>query len=389
LRVLCLQEDIAGHVVEMLEGAARELALGVTTDVRADIGPVIDAEAQAGLERHVDTMKRRGARVVRLDMPEVCARGTFVAPTVIEIRSLGELEREVFGPVLHVLRYRAKDLRRLVDDINGTGYGLTLGIHSRIDETIHDIIGRAHVGNIYVNRNIIGAVVGVQPFGGEGRSGTGPKAGGPLYLYRLLRRTPGPEFGQAGRVADNPAFAEFVDWLDGAGRTLVEGDDTTALRAHAETYRSRRLSGLRLALVGPTGEDNSLSFFARGTIAGVAGSVAGCLHQILAALASGNCIVFGDDVPVCGLLPALPRAVAAAVRIDADWASGSFGALLFDGPDEAADAWRRRLAARDGPILSLVRPQPDYDLARLVVERSVSINTAAAGGNASLMAMGA
>jgi RHH-type proline utilization regulon transcriptional repressor/proline dehydrogenase/delta 1-pyrroline-5-carboxylate dehydrogenase len=287
-----------------------------------------------------------------------------------------------------VLRYRAEDMRKLVESINASGYGLTLGIHSRIDETINDIVRRAHVGNIYVNRNMIGAVVGVQPFGGEGCSGTGPKAGGPLYLHRLLRRTTGPEFGQRGSLGDSPAFSAFSAWLDGEGRSLVEGDDTAALRASTEAYRASRISGLRLVLTGPTGEANSLSFLPRGTVTGVANSLAGYLHQILAALASENAIVLGDEQRTRHLLPLLPAAVAAKVRIGKYWVVEHFDALLFDGSDTEADAWRVRLAGREGPILPLLRPLPEYDLARLVVERTVSVNTAAAGGNASLMAMG-
>ncbi|MCM2337049.1 MAG: trifunctional transcriptional regulator/proline dehydrogenase/L-glutamate gamma-semialdehyde dehydrogenase, partial [Pseudomonas sp.] len=256
----------------------------------------------------------------------------------------------------------------------------------RIDETINDIVARAHVGNIYVNRNMIGAVVGVQPFGGEGRSGTGPKAGGPLYLHRLLRRSPGAEFATATAVPE--LFERFAAWVDEAGRALVEGDDTMALRLRAEAYRSHHLANLRLALPGPTGEDNSLSFRPRGTVAAVAGSMAGYFHQLMAALATGNGLVLGDDPLARKFVAALPAEVAGCVRIDAQWFDGEFGALLFEGEEGAANEWRVRLARRDGPILSLVRPQPEYDLGRLVAERTLSVNTAAAGGNASLMAMG-
>ncbi|AYH42682.1 trifunctional transcriptional regulator/proline dehydrogenase/L-glutamate gamma-semialdehyde dehydrogenase [Azoarcus sp. DN11] len=386
LRVLCLQEDIADRVIEMIEGATRELKVGNTADVRVDIGPVIDAEAQAGLARHIEAMRSGGAKLTQLPVPEACAKGTFIPPTMIEIDSLAQLQREVFGPVLHVLRFAARDLPRVVDEINASGYGLTLGIHSRIDETINDIVARAHVGNIYVNRNMIGAVVGVQPFGGEGRSGTGPKAGGPLYLHRLLRRSPGAEF--TASVAVPNLFERFAGWVDEAGRALVEGDDTMALRVRAEAYRSHHLVDLRLALPGPTGEDNSLSFKPRGVVAAVAGSMAGYFHQLMAALATGNRVVLGDAALARKLVAALPADVAQRVSTDAKWFDGDFGALLFDGSDAQADAWRVRLARRDGPILPLVRPQPEYDLGRLVAERTVSINTAAAGGNASLMAMG-
>jgi len=397
LRVLCLQEDIADGVLHMLRGALEELRLGNPADVRVDIGPVIDAEARDGLEAHVAAMQARGARVTRLALPAACAHGTFVAPTIIEIGALSELGREQFGPILHVLRYRAAGLDGLIDAINASGYGLTMGVHTRIDETVERVAARAHVGNLYVNRNIIGAVVGVQPFGGEGLSGTGPKAGGPLYLHRLLARTPGPVLGDGAvavsdsdetRAAD-AALAAFLEWLDGAGRGLVEGDELAVLRDRADACRVRRLSGLRLALPGPTGEDDSLRFTARGTIAGVADSAATVLHQVMAALASGNRLLLADNDAARTVRAALPEALRGQVAVDAAWFDKALGAVLFDGDDAEADALQQRIAARSGPILQLLRPTPDYDLGRLVHERTLSINTAAAGGNASLMAMGA
>ena len=137
-------------------------------------------------------LRAKGRRIEQVAIPAATAAGTFVAPTIIELNSLSDLEREVFGPVLHVIRYSREDLDRLIDDINATGYGLTFGLHTRLDETIAHVTSRVRAGNIYVNRNVIGAVVGVQPFGGRGLSGTGPKAGGPLYLGRLLQQPPVP-----------------------------------------------------------------------------------------------------------------------------------------------------------------------------------------------------
>ena len=388
LRVLCLQEDVADRVMAMLRGATLELRVGNPADVRADVGPVIDAQARDGLERHVAAMRAAGKEVFRLELPQACANGTFVAPTIIAIDALSELEREQFGPVLHVLRYRAVDLDRLVDEINSLGYGLTLGVHSRIDETIEQVVARARVGNIYVNRNMVGAVVGVQPFGGEGRSGTGPKAGGPLYLHRLLRRTPGPELGQARALEDSPAFAAMLAWLDTEGRSLLDGDQVARLRDRIDGCRKGRVSGIGLVLTGPTGEHNSLRFEPRGEVLGIADECAAQLHQVFAALASGNRIKFVETVQTPTLAAALPAEAAAHVRFVRDAFEEPFDAVLIDGPDALVDAWRRRLAARDGPILPLLRPTPGYDLCRLVHERTVSINTAAAGGNASLMALG-
>jgi RHH-type proline utilization regulon transcriptional repressor/proline dehydrogenase/delta 1-pyrroline-5-carboxylate dehydrogenase len=184
LRLLCVQDDIADRVLEMVMGAARELKLGDPRDPATHVGPVIDREAKDRLERWVGDMEARGA--VRFRFDGVPRRGTYVAPTIIELERARELKEEVFGPVLHVVRFSAGDLDRLLDDIAGNGTALTLGIHSRIDSVIAHIAARMPHGNIYVNRNMIGAVVGSQPFGGSGLSGTGPKAGGPNYLHRLV-----------------------------------------------------------------------------------------------------------------------------------------------------------------------------------------------------------
>ncbi|MDE2248613.1 MAG: bifunctional proline dehydrogenase/L-glutamate gamma-semialdehyde dehydrogenase PutA, partial [Xanthomonadaceae bacterium] len=185
-RVLYVQEDIADKVIEMLAGAMAELKVGDPGLLSTDVGPVIDEEAKAILVAHAERMDREAKKIAEVPMDPACtAHGTFFAPRAYEIASLSLLQREVFGPVLHLIRFKASELKQVVDEINGTGYGLTLGVHSRIDATVDYISSHARVGNCYVNRNQIGAVVGVQPFGGEGLSGTGPKAGGPHYLLRF------------------------------------------------------------------------------------------------------------------------------------------------------------------------------------------------------------
>jgi RHH-type transcriptional regulator, proline utilization regulon repressor / proline dehydrogenase / delta 1-pyrroline-5-carboxylate dehydrogenase len=183
LRLLCVQEDVADKVIEMIIGAARELKPGDPRDLSVHVGPVIDAAAKARLERHIAAMKAEGRLLYAGQAP--AGGGSHVAPHVIALDRVADLEEEHFGPLLHVVRYKAKDLDSIIDAIGATGYGLTLGVHSRIGETIERVTGRLNVGNIYVNRNMIGAVVGVQPFGGSGLSGTGPKAGGPHYLMRF------------------------------------------------------------------------------------------------------------------------------------------------------------------------------------------------------------
>ena len=184
LRVLYVQEDIAEHVIQMLTGAMHELVVGNPAMLVTDVGPVIDEEALGVLQRHADAMTSSARLIARTPIPKGLD-GHFFAPCAFEIDSIRSLEREVFGPVLHVARFRARDLDAVIDDINATGYGLTLGVHSRIDRTQEQVAEQVRAGNRYVNRTMTGAVVGVQPFGGEGLSGTGPKAGGPHYMLRF------------------------------------------------------------------------------------------------------------------------------------------------------------------------------------------------------------
>jgi len=185
LRLLYLQADIADRMLVMLKGAVAELAIGDPALIATDVGPVIDAAARDALDRHAQRMARDGRLLYQCALPAGTEHGTFFAPRAFEIDSAKRLEGEVFGPILHVMRWHADRLDQMLEEIAATGYGLTSGIHSRIDETVRNILARLRVGNAYVNRNMIGAVVGVQPFGGEGLSGTGPKAGGPRYLHRF------------------------------------------------------------------------------------------------------------------------------------------------------------------------------------------------------------
>jgi RHH-type proline utilization regulon transcriptional repressor/proline dehydrogenase/delta 1-pyrroline-5-carboxylate dehydrogenase len=373
LRVLFLQEDIADKTIKMLKGAMRELRVGVPDRLATDIGPVIDKEAQQNLLGHIERMKATAKQHFSLALPEaLLAQGTFVPPTVLEIGSLSELKREVFGPVLHVVRWRRSDLAQVVDTINATGYGLTLGVHSRIDETIDFITTRAHVGNIYVNRNIVGAVVGVQPFGGEGKSGTGPKAGGPLYLKRL-QKDAAPLLAHDRR--SNGALDALLGWASNNGEFATL----------AEHYMATTLDGVRIDLPGPTGERNQLDFVPRGTVLCAPNGTASLLNQLAAVLATGNRALVLMDAP-----RSLPAAVMERVRFigarDLDDSDVAI-ALVEQGLDGDV---RTKLAARQGAIVGIVDTRADAPIAlwRLVAERALCVNTTAAGGNASLMTLG-
>ena len=200
-----MQDDVADRMIEMIAGAARELKVGDPSDPSTHIGPVIDREAKEKLEAHIARMRKQA----RVHFAGLAPEGNYVAPHIFELSDASELTEEVFGPILHLVRYPAERLDRVLQAIEATGYGLTLGIHSRIDDTVEAIIDAVAVGNIYVNRNMIGAVVGVQPFGGHGLSGTGPKAGGPHYL---------PRFATEQTVTINTAAA-------GGNAALMSGEE--------------------------------------------------------------------------------------------------------------------------------------------------------------------
>jgi len=373
-------------MLAMLKGAVRELRVGDPADVRTDVGPVIDADALSRLHAHVEAMRSAGMAIEAGMVPDALAAGHFMAPTLIELDRLSRLEGEVFGPVLHVIRFNARELPGLVDQINATGFGLTLGVHSRIEARIQAVVSRARVGNIYVNRNMVGAVVGVQPFGGEGCSGTGPKAGGPLYLTRLMRHALPSVTPDA--APDRTALDAFEAWLASGDLAHVSPGARHALIGMVARYSSQSPVGADVRLDGPTGEENRWRVLPRGCIGGISGSERGLLHQLAAALATGNRLAI-EDVPMArSVFAGAPSRVAERLIWVRKVVDAAPAVVLFDGPAAAADAMRTTLADLPGPLVPLSVPAPHYDLSRLVVERTISTNTAAAGGNARLMSLG-
>ncbi|AKU23240.1 trifunctional transcriptional regulator/proline dehydrogenase/L-glutamate gamma-semialdehyde dehydrogenase [Massilia sp. NR 4-1] len=378
LRVLFLQEDIADKTIRMLKGAMAELKIGSPDRLVTDIGPVIDAEAQQNLLSHIETTRKTAVNSFSLGLPSD-VNGTFVPPTVLEIRSLNELSKEVFGPVMHVIRYKRADLPKVIGEINASGFGLTLGVHSRIDETIDFITSRAHVGNIYVNRNIVGAVVGVQPFGGEGKSGTGPKAGGPLYLKRLQRNAVLASTPERRTTAASDALAAW---------SKAKGLDTVSKLS--DKYAHNSLLGSTTVLPGPTGERNTLSFTSRGAVLCAASTQPALLNQIAAAMATGNQALVLESSPA--LLPAdLPAAVKDRIQVFSKLNEVQTGFQIALVESSLSASLRPELAARDGALVSVIDSNDDSEIPlwRLVAERALCVNTTAAGGNASLMTLGA
>ncbi|MDW4551205.1 bifunctional proline dehydrogenase/L-glutamate gamma-semialdehyde dehydrogenase PutA [Defluviimonas sp. D31] len=341
LRCLYVQEDIAAHFTDMLFGAMEELTVGDPWHLATDVGPVIDSEAEQGIRAHIEKARREGRLLRQLSTPR---GGHFVAPTVIRVKGIAEMKREIFGPVLHIATFDAEDLPKVINDINSTGYGLTFGLHTRIDNRVQEVTEALHVGNIYVNRNQIGAVVGSQPFGGEGLSGTGPKAGGPEYLARFTKPAAAPAPGTATAKAD-PAKVQAA--LDAAPVPAV-------------------LS--QLDLPGPTGESNRLTLLARTPVLCLGPGAAATEAQAEAIHALG-----GQAIAVAGRLD---PASLASLR--------GFSGVVFWGEETEARAYGEALAGRSGPILPLITALPDR--AHVAHERHVCVDTTASGGNAQLLA---
>lgn len=362
LRVLCVQEDVAERLLNMLKGAMAEQRLGNPEYLATDIGPVIDGAAQEAIEAHIARLAEQGRKVHRLARSQAAQtrQGTFVTPTLIELDSLDDLQREVFGPVLHVLRYRRKDLGQLLQRINATGYGLTMGLHTRIDETIAKVVAAAQVGNLYVNRNMVGAVVGVQPFGGEGLSGTGPKAGGPLYLYRLLATCPEDAPGlaldrtepdQTLKTRLQQPLQDLLQWAKASGReNLTEAATRFARLAQGGTTR---------LLPGPTGERNSYSLLPRQAVLCLADEPEDRLLQLAAVLAVGSRALLPGS-PGLPLLDELPASVRARIDLVGDWQRDSqpFDALLHHGDSDQLREICRQVGRTRGPHSRSHRPVP-------------------------------
>ena len=370
LRLLCVQDDCADATLKMLKGAMAELRLGDPADLATDIGPVIEAEAKAGILAHIEAMRARGFRVTQAPMA-LPAQGHFVAPTLIELGSANDLAEEVFGPVLHVVRFRRKELHQLLDQLNARNFSLTFGLHTRLDETIAEISADADAGNLYINRNMIGANVGVQPFGGSRLSGTGPTAGGPLYLARLAAGA--GALGGLSQGVSGPGFAAWQTWLAAHG--------SSAIAAALAGLATRSPLGRSAELAGPAGESNLYRLIPRGLLGVIAPDEAALLKLVGMALLTGNQALVAPSA----LWQALPPGLKAHIRTGADpLAADDLAGVLFAGPREIAQELLRKLAARQGPIIPLLG---ENDLERLCHEQSLSTNTAAAGGNAALLAL--
>jgi RHH-type proline utilization regulon transcriptional repressor/proline dehydrogenase/delta 1-pyrroline-5-carboxylate dehydrogenase len=439
LRVLFVQDEIAEPLIAMLVGAMKELQIGDPAALATDVGPIIDATALARLRAHEASMAQTGRVLYQCDLGSETGKGLFFAPTLYELASIDQLPDEVFGPVVHLIRYPAHALDSLPAKINSTDYGLTFGVHSRIESTIDRLSGEIDAGNIYVNRNIIGAVVGMQPFGGRGLSGTGPKAGGPHYLQRLVRQrgkvATAPD--QAASVAAVPAAQGALEWSEDLAklnkvfhswratskeqrldcvrelqRALASRTDLDSAQRDASVAILERLvqQGAQVVkpveFVGPTGESNSLYLESRGVLvcllpAGV--ELPEILAPVVASLLAGNPVLLltcADGLAMATLVDYLVgragfAANALVVRdhggdqcIEDCLRRGAIAGAVTSGQGPLALLASRSLAEREGAILPLIDDDfgPGY-LTRFFYEKTISVNTTASGGNAALMSL--
>ena len=341
LRCLYVQEDIADTLITMIKGAMQELRVGDPALLSTDVGPVIDQTASDSVRAYIETARAEDRVLAEQDTP---GTGHFIAPTLIKVDGIQDLTHEVFGPVLHIATFKSGELDDVIADINATGYGLTFGLHTRIDDRVQHVSDKIKAGNIYVNRNQIGAVVGSQPFGGEGLSGTGPKAGGPLYLTRFLQR---PVAQTSGRWSDSMSEQQAQDAIDAA--PLSDHQTITDLP-------------------GPTGESNRLKETARAPFLCLGPGSNASLDQARAVQELG-----GRAVVATGALP--PKALETLT---------GFSGVLFWGSPKISRDYACALANRSGAILPLVTTTPDASY--VIAEHHICIDTTASGGNADLLA---
>jgi RHH-type proline utilization regulon transcriptional repressor/proline dehydrogenase/delta 1-pyrroline-5-carboxylate dehydrogenase len=405
LRLLCVQSSIADGVIEMLKGALEQLHVGQPANLATDVGPVIDDEAHAHIARHVERLKREATLIAEAPVAEPLPRQ--IPPVAFELRRIADLGEEIFGPVLHVVRFDGSP-DEVIAEINALGYGLTLGIQTRIDSRAERLADAARIGNVYVNRNIIGAVVGVQPFGGEGLSGTGPKAGGPDYLHRFCAEpqldttaSPLPPLHLGSHPAPL-AVAADATWRDtplaqrvATLRRAADALDAASALALRGLFTAAQAQFADIELPGPTGERNTLRHHARGAFLVLGRGDAG-LAAVVSALLAGNSALWlgGDERARQALLRAgLP---ANALTLPPDTALPGLlvapalaGVALASSDADAAHTLAQALAGRPGAILPLVTAAGHVrQLYRFTAEQTLTVNTAAAGGNAALLAGG-
>ena len=444
LRVLFLQEDIADNVITMLKGALAELHVGNPEFLSTDVGPVIDQKALSALNAHSEYMKTNGKLLYQCEVSEEVAGNEhfFFAPRLYEISDISVLKQEVFGPCVHVVRFKGSEIGQVVDKINSTGFGLTMGIHTRIEHRAFDLAKLSRAGNVYINRNMIGAVVGVQPFGGRGLSGTGPKAGGPNYLTRLVKEKATPDAEQFNLQSshlealecDEKSRSEAITMMNNANNAeknwrladlntrissvrqllakiahvdivddLADDLSLTLTAARSQLIDIEKRLKKPKVLPGPTGESNIIYLENRGNVISFVDKNS-TFHfwvlSIVTALATGNTVVtvvsdlfydealaFRDKFIATGEDKNVFQ-VARLRHLSTMLAHPKLSGVVVDSHCDRKHYISEKLAQRQGAILPVISSEyMDNLIQRLLTEKTISIDTTASGGNTSLMTL--
>jgi len=381
LRILYIQEEAEERLLTMLCGALDTMTIDDPWKLSTDIGPVIDHAALEKISKYIDGCGKRNQLIKKVAIPaDLSDKATYCTPAIIRVSGIQQMQEEIFGPVLHVATFKSNELDKVISDINASGYGLTFGLHTRIDDRVQHIVDRVHAGNLYVNRNQIGAIVGSQPFGGEGLSGTGPKAGGPHYLPRFCQ----PAQSCIHSSTENEQTNNNQAMTKTTTTEIQKALDSLVVPNKATNSQREWL------LPGPTGESNQLSQHAIGRVLIVANNAKACQELTISALSAGCAVlamcsekvkrdIFDSAYPDKSL-----TLMHAILETDQIINLQNINAVAFAGTASNAIELRKAMAKRDGPILPLITHSDD--ILRFSIERHVCIDTTAAGGNATLLA---
>ncbi|MCV2524652.1 MAG: trifunctional transcriptional regulator/proline dehydrogenase/L-glutamate gamma-semialdehyde dehydrogenase [Candidatus Lightella neohaematopini] len=393
LRLLCLQNDIADCVLSMLKGAILEYKIGDPSNLSTDIGPVISKEAKLLINNYIDNMRKHGHVVWQSNNCFNSNNGSFITPTIIELDNINQLNKEIFGPVLHIVRYNKNELNNIIEQINCNGYGLTFGLQTRIEYTADNITERVITGNFYINRNIIGAVVGVQPFGGEKLSGTGPKAGGPLYLYRLVNKKNNLIVPNVLKSLNKIDFnCEGTRYLYNDLCNWVKDKYPNIINICDEYNKISTSSGSSYLLDGPTGELNKYKLLPRKYILCIADQEIDLIVQLIAVFCIGSYPVLINSKLCSKILTILPELIRNTILVINDWLSKSIiiDTIIIHSNNVGLKHLIKFISEskKEEPLVNIQNynfGDHKISLERLLLERTISINTAAVGGNTTLI----
>lgn len=393
MRLLCIQEEVYEKTINMLKEAIIEYSVGNPIELNTDIGPIINKESKEKIIKYINKMKKNGNKVHQSIKNK---NGNFITPTIIEINDINELKNEIFGPVLHVLKYKQKKIKKLIKKINNLKYGLTFGLHTRIDNFAYYISRKIKAGNIYINRNMIGAVVGVQPFGGEGLSGTGPKAGGPLYIYKLLNKYKNININKIIEKSNDfyklknwkssiKKFEEykiFCEWAKKQNDQIIE-----KLFNKQEKPQNNNISNI---LTGPTGELNNYFLIPKKKILCLAKNKTDIFNQLIITLKIGCKILWINDMIHKKIKDQLPKKVQKKIYIVKEWEQKDcdFDFVIHHGDKHELKEICKKIADKPGKIIgiqSLKQGDKNIQIENLFHERVISTNTTATGGDINLI----